>query len=655
MQNLTLDQAFGLAQQHHQANQLDQAEAIYRLMLQAVPEQSDALHYLGLALFQKGQHEAGLAMMRRGLALQPGSFTFAGNLGATLAQVGSWPEAIGYLETVVRLRPDFLEGQVNYASALMNLARYPEAIDRLLLIQQSAPENVSVLFQLGLAHHLLGRETVAMSYYQHLLTLDPHHADAWLKLGNALSVQGKPEEAIAAYRRAQEIRPDFPEALDFLVHERLSLCEWDGLTEQWARLLGIIESRPTSLWVRPFSLLPLPSSPEAQLLAARYWAANECGVPLKEAQHRPYMHRPRQRDRIRIGYASCDFFRHATSYLMAELLELHDRSRFEIYVYSWSRDDQSEIRQRVIEASDHFVEVKHLHYAQIAERIHADEIDLLIDLKGYTTDPRSEIFALRPAPVQAQWLGYPGTMGCSFIDYLIADPYVVPSELERFYDEKIVRLPNCYQCNDRKRPIREPGPTRAEAGLPKTGLVLCCFNQLYKILPDVFALWMRVLQALPGSVLWLLGQKSKAVQNLQREAARLGVDPARLIFANKIPLADHLARYRLADFAIDTFPYTSHTTASDALWAGCPLATCVGQTFASRVAGSVLTNAGVPELIAPSLAEYEGLILRLARDEPRRRELRQRLSATRSACPLFDAPRFTRDLESAFLRMVYPR
>jgi predicted O-linked N-acetylglucosamine transferase (SPINDLY family) len=355
--------------------------------------------------------------------------------------------------------------------------------------------------------------------------------------------------------------------------------------------------------------------------------------------------------RIRVGYLSSDFHGHPVAYLAAEIFELHDRERFETFLFSYGPDDGSPMRRRLESGCDRFVDVAGASDEAAAQRIHDDRIQVLVDLKGYTADDRPGIAARRPAPIQVNWLGFPGTMGADWIDYVIADATIVPPEHEADYAERVVRMPWCYQPNDRRRPSVSKAPSRSACGLPEGGLVFCCFNQSYKIGPELFARWMRILERAPGSVLWLLDDNRQATDNLRGAAARHGVAPERLVFAPIRPLAEHLARYATADLVLDTFPYTSHTTGSDALWAGCPLITILGQTFASRVAASLAASAGLEALVVRSFDEYEALALRLARDRDELEALRRRLRDRRDALPLFDSPRFTRELEVAYARM----
>jgi predicted O-linked N-acetylglucosamine transferase (SPINDLY family) len=359
----------------------------------------------------------------------------------------------------------------------------------------------------------------------------------------------------------------------------------------------------------------------------------------------------RRHDKIRIAYLSADFHEHATALLMAGLFELHDRARFEIIGVSYGPDDRSEMRARLVRVFDQFHDVQSRDDLDVARLLHQAEVDIAVDLKGHTQHARLGILAHRPAPVQATYLGYPATTGADFIDYVIADKIVLPFDQQPFFTERIVHLPGCYQVNDAKRSIAAETPSRRQAGLPEQGFVFCCFNGSYKITSQLFDIWMRLLRAVEGSVLWLLHDNDAAVDSLRREAAARGVDPERLVFAERTDPARHLARLRLAGLCLDTLPYNAHTTASDALWVALPIVTCTGRSFAGRVATSLLHAAGLPELATASLAEYESLALRLATDAPLVRGLRERLARSRSGCSLFDTDLFRRRIEKAFLRM----
>jgi predicted O-linked N-acetylglucosamine transferase (SPINDLY family) len=420
------------------------------------------------------------------------------------------------------------------------------------------------------------------------------------------------------------------------------------LTSKARDALGTSASR-----LAPFELLALSSTSEEQLECARHvTAAVAVRAPLMLPRAKP-----RQAEKIRLGYLSHDFRENALAILIPGLIEEHDRQRFEVVGYSYGPDDHSARRARLEGAFDRFVDIRDMQDREAAELIHADALDILIDLNGYTGDSRAEILACRPAPIQVNYLGFTATMGADFIDYIIADRFVVPEDQQPFFSEKLVHLPDCYQCNDEKREIAERTPSRAECGLPETGFVFCCFSNSYKITPTFFDIWMRLLHAVPGSVLWLLdpwtptaGALAKA--NLVREAAARGVMPERLVLAPRLLFyPDHLARHRVADLFLDTLPFNAHTTASDALWAGLPLLTCIGNTFAGRVAGSMLHAVGLGELVTTSLEEYEALALRLAGDVGLLAQFRDRLARNRLTSPLFDIKRFARNIEAAYCRM----
>jgi predicted O-linked N-acetylglucosamine transferase (SPINDLY family) len=399
--------------------------------------------------------------------------------------------------------------------------------------------------------------------------------------------------------------------------------------------------------VPPFYLLATPASAADQLACARRWVE-----PLLPQPDELFRHGVRRdRDRIRLGYLSADFAQHATASLAVELFERHDRARFEVTAYSYGPDDGSPLRRRIERAFDRFVDIRALPHRAAAQRINADEIDILVDLKGYTQHARPRIAAYRPAPVQVSWLGYPATTGAPFIDYVVVDSFIVPPNEQQHFTERLVHLPGCYQANGRNREIAASAPTRRDCGLPPDGFVFCSFNNSYKITPEVFAIWMRLLAAVPGSILWLLASNDLVERNLRREAEHRGVAPSRLIFAPRAPLAEHLARHRHADLFLDTLPCNAHTTASDALWAGLPLLTCIGRTFAGRVAGSLLAAIGLPELMTTSPEDYERTALTLARDRRRLDELRDRLRRGRETSQLFDSSRFASNLEVAYDRM----
>jgi predicted O-linked N-acetylglucosamine transferase (SPINDLY family) len=440
-----------------------------------------------------------------------------------------------------------------------------------------------------------------------------------------------------------------------LVHEFQQICRWQELKGLSQRVIEDVDDNApnaSSAPLSPFSFLVLPTTTAQQQLRCALQFADRRLKPAVELGHKTPSNRPSDvKSKLTIGYLSADFHAHATAYLIAELFEKHDHTRFSVFGYSLGPDDGSAMRRRLANSFDRFVDVKDASFLGAAERIAADEVDILVDLKGYTKDARTQILALCPAPIQVNYLGYPGTMGAPFMDYILVDDFVVPADQQPFFSEKLVHLPGCYQVNDSQREISSHAPSRTECGLPEEVFVFCCFNNSYKITPEMFTVWMELLKAVPGSVLWLLEGNRFSPANLRREAEARQVAAQRLVFAPRCSMPEHLARYRLADLFLDTFPVNAHTTASDALWAGCPVLTLAGETFVSRVAGSLLRTIGLPELVTTSDDAYHAMALRLARDASLLAGLRTRLDVNRKTSRLFDAGRFARGIEKAYLTM----
>jgi predicted O-linked N-acetylglucosamine transferase (SPINDLY family) len=511
------------------------------------------------------------------------------------------------------------------------------------------PDHEPTLNNLGNALRAIGRPQDAVRAYQRAIASRPNPQLMTLQnLASALILTGDLEGAFGAFTRACEIDPQALAARAGRAGLALTFALWDRIESDVEFLM---QARPKpGLPLDPGSLLLLPLPPQVLRAYAEAYARTFPG-PLTVPGPAQASGSPRP---LRVGYLSADFREHAVGYLMGAVLELHERSRVEPYCYAWGASSASPVRQRIAGAASRFRDVSTLADVEIARLLRADRIDIAVDLMGYTMRARPGVLAARAAPVQASWLGYPGTTGAAFIDYLIADDFVVPGGSESHFTERVMRLPHTYLPYDRARPVGA-SLTRAEYGLPETAVVLACFGVVQKLNPPVFGVWMDVLRSAPDAVIWFANVNPTAVGNLRREAEARGVAAGRLIFAPPLPdNADHLARYRLVDLALDTFPYGSHSTAADALWVGCPLVALIGETFASRVSGSVLTAAGAPELVTTTLERYRALILELTRDRARREALRARLEAQRLGCPLFDTPRFVRSLEQAYEAMASP-
>jgi predicted O-linked N-acetylglucosamine transferase (SPINDLY family) len=568
-----------------------------------------------------------------------------GNKGNVLRELKQPEEALASYDHALKLKPEYAEAWSSRGNVLYDLRRPEEALvsyDHALTLKPDYPE---ALNNRGIALLDLKRCEAALASYDKALAVQPGFGDALYGRGNALYDLKRYEEAVASYEKALAIRPDFQYGTGMLANTRMHCCDWRERDEEVERLTLDIRAGKSSVY--PFAYLGISDSPRDQLLCSRIWVRDRCSAsPASLWNGERYQH-----DRIRLAYLSADFHEHATAYLMAELFEAHDRARFETTAISFGPDSNDGMRARLSAAFGRFIDVRNRGDREVAALLRKLEIDIAVDLKGFTAGARAGILSHRAAPVQVNYLGYPGTMGADFIDYILADRFVIPEEHYACYTEKVVYLPDTYQVNDSKRVIAERTPTRAEVELPDTDFVFCCFNNNYKITPEIFDCWMRLLNEVQGSVLWLLEDNATASRNLRREAEARGVASERLVFAPRVKLQDHLARQRLADLFLDTLPCTAHTTGSDALWAGLPLLTCHGTTFPGRVAASLLNAVGLRELIAYSLEEYEALALKLATSPAMLNDIRARLAQNRHTHSLFNTDRFRRHIEAAYTTM----
>ena len=557
------------------------------------------------------QYDEALASYERALALKPDHVAALNNRGNVLSALRRAQEALASFDRAIALRPDFADAHSNRADALLALQRPDEAL----------------------------------ASADRALALKPGFVEAINSRGNALRGQKRYDEAARAFAQLAGSGPRFDHALGDLVDCELRSCDWALVAAHAAQVTAAVaDGRRAAL---PWIFLGVSGSAAAQLACARTFVADRfpaAATPLWRGER--YRH-----DRIRVAYLSADFHEHATAHLIAGLFEAHDATRFELTAMSFGPDMNDPMRERLRRAFPRFLDVRDRSDRDVASMLHESEIDIAVDLKGFTANSRTGIFALRAAPLQVNYLGYPGTMGAPYIDYIIADRHVIPPDHDVHYAERVVRLPGAYQVNDARRRIAETAPTRAGAGLPESGFVFCCFNSNYKITPEIFAIWMRLLDRVPGSVLWLLEGNALASENLRREARRCGVAPERLIFAPTLPADQHLARHRLADLFLDTRPVNAHTTASDALWTGLPLVTCTDDAFAGRVAASLLHAVGLPELVAHDSERYEAIALQVATTPSLLAELRTRLARNPTTHPLFDTDRYRRHLEAAYTTM----
>jgi predicted O-linked N-acetylglucosamine transferase (SPINDLY family) len=619
-----------LAEIYAGSGRAGQSISLWRRLSQLCPTDAGVLRQLAQALLAERLTAEAIDVLRAAIALEPANARGYNNLGLAQLRCGDTVGAVASLDQAVAVDPAYALGHMN----------------------------------LGLARQKLGRGDDARASFERALQLDPHlsqaraHLSDLLKLTDAAAARRernraleshainlmtvrRHDDAIAIWSQLIDSGAELPYLEGTRFHCRLHSCDWRQYEETARQLQAdVFAGKRVDL---PFSFFVHSHSAQAQLECARTFIAD---------RHPPASDRtpaaPLSSSRIKVAYLSFDFHEHATAYLIAGLFECHDRTRFEVIALSYGQDDQSRMRARLEHSVERFVDVSRLTDREVADWLQAHGVHIAVDLKGLTGGARTGIFALRPTPVQINFLGYPGTMGAEYIDYIIADPYVIPSQDQNCYAEKVVYLPQCYQPNDAKRPLPTQVWTRAECGLTESGFVFCCFNNLYKITPSVFEAWMGLLREVEGSLLWLLEGTQAAMQNLRSRAAAHGAAPERLVFAPHVALAQHLARYRHADLFLDTAPCNAHTTASDALWMGVPVLTLTGATFAGRVATSLLQAVGLPQLCMVTLADYVAKAMHLARTPSELSALKAHLEGGRRTFPLFDTARYCPVLEAVF-------
>ena len=603
--------AFGQATALLQAGRLAEAEQIYGQILQAQPKHFESRFLIGVIQAQRGNHGEAVRQFDLALKLNPKNAQAHNSRGVSLGKLKRVVEALASFDRAIALQPDGAEAHSNRANALRELDRPEEAL---------ASSNRAI-------------------------ALKPDYAEALNNRANVLLRLERYEEAIGDLERLLRLAPDFPYAKGMLLHTKMQLCDWRSFDAELAAVLADVRAgKPAS---PPFALLAESGVVGDQRLCAQAWVREKCPpAPAPVYKGDKYRH-----DRIRVAYVSADFGEHPTSYLLAGLIEQHDRSRFRIVGISLGAGKPSAMRTRMSGVFDEFVDAGRNDDREVASLLRHLEIDIAVDLMGFTHESRPGIFALRPAPVQVNYLGFPATMGAAYIDYVIADRFVVPGEHAGAYSEKIAWLPDSFQANDSSRRIGDSPRTRAEAGLPEAEFVFCAFSNSYKITPAMFHVWMRLLRQVKRSVLWLLGGSAAVETNLRREAQARGIAADRLIFAARLGYSEYLRRYQLADLFLDTAPFNAGATASDALWAGLPLITFAGEAFAGRMAGSLLHAVGLPQLVTSSLEDYERIALALARDHAASDALKATLAQNRATCALFDTTRFRSHIEAAYQTM----
>lgn len=585
---------------------LNEATALFQKVLKTDPANIPALYSLCVININQGNADQAITIAKRGIQLAPKYAPMYMGLAEGYKSAGEYDLALESYDKAIELDPNFTQAYQNSGAILRAVKRHKDALLRFMKI----------------------------------IELDPNNLAAISNAAILLTEFKQAEAAINMYKRLVALKPDYEYAIGSLLYEQLHHCDWVGYDDLLkAVLVGVAQGKRAC---KTLGFMAMADNPELHMIAAKTFAEHhypEKSIELYKGEK--YTH-----DRIRIAYVSPDLREHPVGHLMAGIFEHHDKSKYEIYSYSLGINDNSLLRERIQKASDHFIDASVMSPIGVAKLIREHEIDVVIDLAGYTSDAMPDIYSYRPAPAHVGFLGYPGTLGTKYVDYILADSVIIPVGHERYYTEKVIRMPNAYLPTDNTLPIADRTPSREECGLPEEGKVLCSFSHDYKIQPYIFEIWMNILKKIDNSVLWLVSRSEMTQANLRKKFEENGLDPARLIFAKRVPkIEDHLARYRLADVFLDTYPYNAHTTAADALWAGLPVVTMLGNSFASRVAASLNSAIGMPELIAKDLKEYEEIALRLLSDDAYNSQTKAKLARHKSHYPLFDTKRFCSDLE----------
>ena len=639
-----LQQALAL----HQAGKIAEAEQQYRNILAKEPAHAAALGLLGAACIQQNKLEEALQYLNQAIAINPNDANTYSNRGLVLFLLKQHKKALESFNRALECNPNHFDAYLNIGATFLELNKHQEALEIFNRALKLNPHHAGAYSNRGLVFLGLKQHKKALENFNRALELDSKHIDAYLNRGNTFFRLKMYRESLKNFNHVLQLNPQSFWVYGDAIKSKYHICDWSHFDREIELLKEKIANHEKT--TTSFSALNLFDSSSLHRKAAEIWVKEKHPFNLELGS----IPRRFANSKIRIGYFSSDFHgNHPIANVIAELFELHNKSRFEIIAFSFGADTQDVLRQRIVNAFDQFIDVRDRTDKEIAQLARQLSIDIAVDLNGFTADNRFGIFSYRAAPIQVCYLGYPGTVGADYMDYIIADPIVIPQESQIHYSGKIAYLPHCYQVNDRKRVISNRVFTREELGLPESGFVFCCFNNNYKITPSVFDSWMRILHQVPDSVLWLVKDNDIAAENLLKEAQQRGIDAKRIIFAQRVPLTeDYLARNRIADLFLDTLPYNAHSTASDALWAGLPVLTRMGESFASRVAGSLLHAIHLPELITTTAAEFEAKAVELALNPEKLQAIREKLHQNRLTTPLFDSELFTRHLENAYEQMM---
>jgi len=644
-QEKTVAQLFNQGILFHQQGDLAQAKKIYEQVLGTQAEYFDALHMLGVIAYQANNYELAEELIRKAIKTNPTSASAFLNRGNALKELNRLDDALESYDKAIAINPKFADAYNNRGNVMKELNRLDDALqsfDKALAIK---PDFAQACYNRGNTLQDLKRLGDAVESYDKAIAINPYSVDTLYNRGSALQDLKRLEDALESYDKAIALEPDAHFLFGKKLHVQMHLGNWSELSNQLQLLESAIAKH--SKVIEPFSLLGMIDNPELQFLASKIYA---------EAEY-PELHfsgdfiKRLPDGKIRIGYYSADFRNHVVSELIVELFELHNSDRFEVYGFSFGPPSNDEMRQRISNALYCFIDISMKSDTEVAQISRSLGIDIAIDLGGFTKDSRAGIFSAHSAPIQVNYLGYPGTMGASYMDYIVADKTLIPQDSQLYYSEKIVYLPHSFQVNDSKRKVADKVFTRQDLGLPDSGFVFCCFNNNYKILPQTFDSWMRMLKSVNGSVLWLYVEQTTAIKNLKNEAKIRGVDPSRLVFATRMNGEDHLARHRVADLFLDTLPFNAGATASTALWAGLPILTLIGKSFTARYAASLLNAMNLSELVTETQDQYEARAIELANDPAKLAEIKTKLHRNLQFSPLFNGKLFATHIEAAYEEM----
>jgi len=642
---LKLEQALKL----HQQGDISAAQKIYQEIVSLNADDFDGLHLLGFTYYQQGNLERAIDLITQAISNNQNYAPAHFNLGCALQDSNYWIKALESYDRAIEMDPNYIDAFFKRSETCIKLNRFTDALinfDKLVALD---PNNYLIFYQRAAVFIKINQTNDALIDYQKSIELKPNFIEGYISLANIFFELKKYDQAFYQYQKAVEIAPDYDLLYGLYLQSKIRMCHWQGLAEDLTYLERNIQNGKNA--TLPFIALSLFDKPDLHQLAAKTYANSKS---FNQKIHEPFLVRGLKK-KIRIGYYSSDYRIHPLSQLMIEIIRLHDRNQFEVYGFSLSPKRSDEMTTQISATFDKFIDIASFNTNQIVELSRRLEIDIAVDLNGHTEYARTQIFSARCAPIQIQYLGYPGTLSVDSIDYIMADSTLIHPGNRAFFSEKVLGLPGCYITTNSQQEIAEQTHfTRGDFLLPNDGFVFCCFNNNYKIMPDIFDSWMRILQSVDGSVLWLLGDNPFSIQNLCSEAQLRGVDPNRLIFAKRVNLKNHLARHCFADLFLDTLPYNAHTTAIDSLWSGLPVLTLIGQSFSSRVAASLLKAIDLPELICHTQAEYEAKAIELALNPEKLADLKKKLANNKDKTPLFNGAQITRDIESAYL-IAYKR